>query len=135
MKEPEWLIKAVVLAMQEEQLAEHGGQPGVRDEGLLDSALDRPKNQFCYGTPDIYDLAAAYAYGISKNHPFLDGNKRASFVVSETFLLLNGFTVTATEEAKLTVWLALADGKMAEAELAKWFRNNAHEDDNLEAPL
>jgi death-on-curing protein len=134
-KEPEWLIKAVVLALQEEQLAEHGGQPGIRDEGLLDSALDCPKNQFCHGTPDIYDLAAAYAYGIAKNHPFLDGNKRASLVVSATFLLLNGFAVAATEDAKLAVWLALAEGKIAEAELAKWFRNNAREDDDLEAPL
>ncbi len=135
MKEPEWLIKAVVLALQEEQLAEHGGQPGIQDEALLDSALDRPKNQFFYGIPDIYDLAAAYAYGLIRNHPFLDGNKRASLVVSETFLLLNGFTVAATEDAKLTVWLALADGKIAEAELAKWFRTNAREDDDLEAPL
>jgi death-on-curing protein len=124
-KEPEWVIKAVVLALQEEQLAEHGGHVGVRDEGLLDSALDRPKNQFHYGTPDIYELAAAYAYGLAKDHPFLDGNKRPSLVVSETFLFLNGLVVSAAEDEKLPIWLALAEGKMAEAEVAEWFRNNS----------
>jgi death-on-curing protein len=74
MKEPVWLLKAVVLALQDEQLTEHGGQSGVRDEGLLERALGRPKNQFYYGIPDVCDLAAAYAYGLIKNHPFLDGN-------------------------------------------------------------
>lgn len=125
MKEPTWLIKTVVLALQEEQLAEHGGQLGVRDEGLLDSALDRPKNQCIRGTPDIYDLAAAYAYGIAKNHPFLDGNKRASLVAAEAFLNLNGHDLTAADAEVLAVWLALASGEMTEIELAEWFRSNA----------
>lgn len=125
MKEPAWLLKAVVLALHEEQLAEHGGRAGLRDEGLLDSALGRAKNQFHYGSPDIYDLAAAYAFGIAKNHPFLDGNKRASFVVSETFLNLNGYGLAATDEEALFVWIALAEGKIAETELANWFRSNA----------
>lgn len=124
MREPEWIAKAVALALHDEQLAEHGGQAGLRDEALLDSALDRPKNQFAYGNPDIFDLAAAYAFGIAKNHPFLDGNKRASLVASEGFLLLDGYEVTATEAAKITVWLSLAAGETSEAQMADWFRAN-----------
>jgi death on curing protein len=124
-REPIWLSKAVVLALQEEQLAEHGGRTGVRDEGLLDSALDRPKNRFLYGEADICDCAAAYAYGLAKNHPFVDGNKRTSLVVSETFLNLNGYDLRATDEEVLMAWLALADGTMSEAKLIEWFRKYA----------
>jgi len=125
MSDPKWLIKAAVLAFHDEQLAEHGGQPGARDEGLLDSALDRPKNQFHYGEPDIFDLAAAYAYGLAKNHPFLDGNKRASFVACETFLNLNGIDLTAADQEALTTWISLAEGAITEAELAQWLRDNS----------
>ena len=125
MDDPVWIIRAIVLALHEEQLAEHGGPSGIRDEGLLDSALERPKNQLSYGDPDIYDLAAAYAYGIAKNHPFVDGNKRSSFVVSEAFLNLNGYDLIAADEAALLIWLALADGKITEAELAQWLRKNS----------
>jgi death on curing protein len=123
--EPVWIIKAVALSLHEEQLAEHGGPSGLRDEGLLDSALDRPKNQFSYGNPDIYDLAAAYAYGIAKNHPFLDGNKRTSFVVCETFLNLNDCNLKATDEQALLLWMAVAEGSVTEAELAQWLRTNS----------
>jgi death on curing protein len=123
--EPEWIIKAVVLALLEEQLAEHGGRAGLRDEGLLDSALSRPQHQYAYDNPDSSDLAAAYAYGLAKNHPFLDGNKRASLVTCETFLLINGLEVTATEAAKLTVWLTLADGTLSEKDLAQWIRKHS----------
>ena len=125
MREPIWLSKAIVLALQEEQLAEHGGRTGVRDEGLLDSALDRPKNRFLHGEADICDFAAAYAYGLAKNHAFVDGNKRTSLVVSETFLNLNGYELRATDEDVLMAWLALADGTMSEAELIEWFRKYA----------
>lgn len=125
MDEPVWIIKAVVLALHEEQLAEHGGSPGLRDEGLLDSALNRPKNPLLYGNPDIYDLAAAYAYGIAKNHPFLDGNKRASFVVCEAFLDLNGCDLTAGDEKALLTWIAMAEGTITEPELSQWLRTNS----------
>ncbi|MGH6817632.1 MAG: type II toxin-antitoxin system death-on-curing family toxin [Methylovirgula sp.] len=125
MDEPEWIIKAVVLAAHDEQLAEHGGQEGLRDEGLLESALARPRDRYSYGEADIFELAAAYAFGLAKNHPFLDGNKRVSLVVSVGFLLLNGFKVTAEEAAKLPIWLLLAEGKFDESELAAWFRAHA----------
>jgi len=122
---PEWIAKTTVLAIHDEQLAEHGGQSNIRDEGLLDSALARPQNQFAYGDdPDLCDLAAAYAFGIAKNHPFVDGNKRVSFVVSETFLNLNDLDLTATDEQACGIWLDLADGKIGEKELAQWFRSN-----------
>ena len=125
MDEPKWIIKAVVLAAHDEQLTEHGGHAGLRDDGLLESALARPVNRYSYGEADIFDLAAAYAYGLIKNHPFLDGNKRAWLTVSLGFLLLNGFKVTAEEAARLPVWLSLAEGKLDEAELAQWLRTNS----------
>jgi death on curing protein len=124
-REPEWLIKPLVLALHEEQLAEHGGPPGLRDEGLLDSALDRPRNRFHYDNPDLFDLAAAYAYGIARNHPFIDGNKRTAFVVMETFLALNGFDFPVADETILPIWLDLASGALSEADLAHWIRQNA----------
>lgn len=123
-KPPIWLLKAVVLALQEIQLAEHGGQPGLRDENLLESALARPQNLLVYGSPDIFDLAAAYAYGLARNHPFIDGNKRASFVASFTFLAMNGYSVTANQADRLLTWMAIADGRLTEAEIANWFRAN-----------
>jgi len=122
---PKWLIKAAVVAFHDEQLAQHGGQPGVRDEGLLDSALDRQKNQYHYGKPDIFDLAAEYAYGLARNHPFPDGNKRASFVACETFLNLNGIDLMASDEEALRIWISLGDGGTTEAELAQWLRDNS----------
>ncbi len=117
---PVWIGREVVLAIHDEQLAEHGGQPGVRDRGLLESALARPRNQFAYGEHSIARLAASYAFGISRNHPFLDGNKRTSLVVAELFLELNGFELTATDAQCVTTFLQLAAGELTEEQLAEW---------------
>jgi len=122
MKEPIWILKSVVLAIHAEQLAEHGGKPGVRDKGLLDSALARPQNLYHYEETDLFELAASYAYGLIKNHPFIDGNKRSSFVVSTLFLLLNEYTIVANREEKVTTFLDLANSTLSEKELASWFK-------------
>ncbi len=114
-----------MLAVQDEQIAEHGGSIGLRDEGLLDSALDRPKNQFAYSKPDLFDLAAAYAFGIAKNHPFIDGNKRVSYVIAELFLSLNDQEIGAADAEIVSTWLALAAGEMSEADIAEWLRTHA----------
>jgi death on curing protein len=119
-----WLPKGTILAMHARQLAEHGGGTGLRDEGLLESAIQRAQNKFNYENPDISDLAAAYAYGIAKNHPFIDGNKRTALVASRAFLYYNGFQITASNQSKLETFLALASGTLNEEELASWFRNN-----------
>jgi death-on-curing protein len=119
---PRWISRAVVLALHDEQLAEHGGAPGLRDAGLLESALDRPRNLFAYGEPDLTALAAAYGFGLIRNHPFADGNKRVAFVVTETFLTLAGQEINADDAECLTVWLALAAGEISEEELADWLR-------------
>lgn len=112
----------MALAAHAEQLAEHGGAEGVRDAGGLESALSRPVNLASYGEPDAAKLAAAYAYGIARNHPFVDGKKRTAAVVSETFLALNGCTLTATDAEVVVAFVALAAGTLAEDELADWFR-------------
>ena len=120
--EPVWLDANVALAIHERQLAEHGGGVGVRDEGLLESALGRPINRWAYGEDDLCALAAAYAFGVARNHPFIDGNKRTAWVLARLFLRLNGAVlIFAPEEAIRTV-LALAAGELSEAELADWFR-------------
>ena len=117
-----WISEATVLAIHEEQLAEHGGMTGVRDMGLVLSALARPKNLAAYGAPDLADLAAAYAYGLSRNHGFMDGNKRTAFVVALVFLLDHGYSLIAGDQESVTAMLAIADDAMSEAELAVWFR-------------
>jgi death-on-curing protein len=117
-----WVTLDVARAAHLEQLAEHGGGEGVRDERLLDSAMARPQNLAAYGEPDAAALAAAYAYGIARNHPFVDGNKRTAVVVSETFLILNGFVLGATDAELVVAFLALAAGELSEDELADWFR-------------
>jgi death-on-curing protein len=119
-----WVAAPVVSAIHDEQLAEHGGPSGVRDAGLLESALARPRNAASYGDPDAAELAAAYAYGIARNHPFVDGNKRAALVVSELFLNLNGYELTADDAACVMTFQALADGSLSETELAAWLRAN-----------
>ncbi|ACL62482.1 type II toxin-antitoxin system death-on-curing family toxin [Methylobacterium nodulans] len=121
---PIWIIKEVVLAVHDEQLAEHGGSSGVRDEGALDSALARPQNKEAYGCTDIMELAAAYAFGVARNHPFIDGNKRTSFVVTLLFLHMNGFVLTAPQSDRVTTWLSIAAGEMDEAAIAAWLRAN-----------
>ena len=119
-----WIGKALVMAIHERQLAEHGGQGGVRDEGLLESALARPQQLHAYGdpAPDLSDLAAALAYGLARNHPFLDGNKRTAAVACETFLELNGATLEASDPELYPVYIALAEGKLAERDFAAWLR-------------
>ena len=119
--EPRWVAASVVLAIHDEQVAEHGGGAGVRDKGLLESALSRPKNLFAYEAAGMAQLAAAYAYGICKNHPFVDGNKRTSLVVAELFLALNGRVLDATDVECVLVWQKLAAGEMDESSLAEWF--------------
>ena len=120
MTQPVWIDLEVVLAIHDEQLAEHGGQPRVRDRGLLESTTARPRNQFAYGEHSIARLAASYAFGISRNHPFLDGNKRSSLVVAELFLELNGFKLAATDAQCVTTFLQLAAGDLGEEQLAEW---------------
>jgi death on curing protein len=117
-----WVTLDVALAAHAEQIVEHGGGEGVRDERLLDSALARPRNLVPYGIPDAASLASAYAYGIARKHPFVDGNKRIAAVVSETFLVLNGVKLTATDAELVVAFLALAAGELEEAELTDWFR-------------
>jgi death-on-curing protein len=107
------------------QLAEHGGAPGVRDPGALESALARPQNLVAYGAPDYAELAAAYAFGIAKNHPFVDGNKRTAFVALEFFLELNGYVLGADDVQCVVTILSIADGTLSEAELADWLRANS----------
>ena len=126
MTEPEWLSKDLMLAVHDEQLAEHGGGIGVRDAGLLESALERPRNRFAYDPAvDLPTLAAAYAFGLARNHPFVDGNKRTAFVAAEVFLELNGMTVTASDEACVLTMVRLAAGEMEEPAYAEWLRANA----------
>jgi death-on-curing protein len=125
-KELIWISDGVVLAIHRRQLAEHGGLEGIRDEGLLQSALYRAQNLLAYAEspPDMASLAAAYAYGIVKNHPFVDGNKRTAYVVMRTFLKLNGYDIQASSEEKYHIWIALAAGKLSEEELASWIRGH-----------
>ena len=118
-----WVADSVVLAIHEAQLAEHGGIVGIRDEGLLSSALARPLNLHAYGeTPDAASLAAAYAFGIARNHPFLDGNKRTAFVVMELFLNLNGWNLNAGDEECILTMMAFAAGDLGEEALVAWVR-------------
>ena len=124
MSEPDWIDLEVVLVIHDEQLAEHGGQPAVRDRGLLESALARPRNQFAYGEVSLTRLAASYAFGISRNHPFLDGNKRTSLVVAELFLQLNGLDLSATDAECVTTFLQLAAGDLTEDQLTDWIAAN-----------
>ncbi|WP_426256155.1 type II toxin-antitoxin system death-on-curing family toxin [Sphingomonas sp. DC2300-3] len=119
-----WIDIEVALVAHEEQLAEHGGAAGIRDQSMLESALARPHNLIAYGEPDVADLTASYAFGIARNHPFVDGNKRTALVVSETFLMLNGYTLTATDAEVVVAFLALAAGELSVDELADWFRGH-----------
>jgi death-on-curing protein len=122
-----WITVEVALAAHAEQIAEHGGGEGVRDQRLVESAMARPQNLAGYGDPDAAALAAAYAYGIARNHPFVDGNKRTAAVVSETFLILNGCELNATDAEIVVAFLALAAGELSEEELADWFRERVEQ--------
>ena len=120
--EPEWLSLDIAFAVHDRQLAEHGGPTGVRDQGMLESALARPLNQWTYGEDDLCALAAAYAYGIARNHPFADGNKRTAWVFARLFLRLNGQTLAFAPRDAIDIVLALAASELSEDELADWFR-------------
>jgi death-on-curing protein len=117
-----WIERRVVLAVHNAQLVDHGGAAGIRDAGLLDSALARPLHRATYGAPDAAELAASYAFGIVRNHPFVDGNKRTAFVVLELFLALNGFGLEADDAACVLMMLVLSAGELDEPTLAAWIR-------------
>ena len=118
-----WLSVDMIHAAHEEQLVEHGGPGGVRDEGLLASAMARPQHRALYESPDAATLAASYAFGIARNHPFVDGNKRTAFVALDVFLDLNGLELDATDEDCVLATLRLAAGQLDEAALAEWIRD------------
>jgi death on curing protein len=124
MKEPVWVLREVVLTLHDVLLAEFGGPSGIRDEALLDSALARPQQMFHYENPDLFTLATAYIYGILKNHPFVDGNKRTAFMTAFVFLARNGKTLNAPEAETTRAILDLTAGKMTEAEFTLWLKNN-----------
>jgi death on curing protein len=120
----QWVSEATILAIHDEQLAEHGGRPGIRDRGLLQAALARPKHKAAYGKPDVAQLGAAYAFAIVKGHPFVDGKKRTAFVALELFLLINGYGLVASETEILAAMLGLAIGEISEMRLARWVRTH-----------
>lgn len=119
-----WIAAAVLHAIHDEQLAEHGGLAGLRDANALESAIARPRQLVHYGSPDVADLAAAYGYGIARNHPFLDGNKRTAFVAVELFLMLNGHELSAEDADCILTMLSLAAGELEEAAFSHWIRQN-----------
>jgi len=122
--EPQWIAAAVALAVHDRQLAEHGGPSGLRDAAMLDSALSRPVNKWSYGERDLCALAASYAFGISRNHPFADGNKRTAWVLARVFLALNGVRLAFEPQDAVRIVVALAAGELSEDELADWFRGH-----------
>ncbi len=122
---PKWLRREAVMILHDESLAEHGGASGVRDAGLLESALARPENLFAYGEPDIFDLAGVYAAGIVKNHPFVDGNKRTGFLAAAVFLEINGFSLHAGEVEATLKTIGLAASEISDEESAVWLRENS----------
>jgi len=122
-----WVDAAVASALHAHQLAEHGGGHGTRDAGALESALARPINLAAYGEPDAAALAAAYAFGIARNHPFVDGNKRTAAVVTELFLIRNGYALQADDAEVVVAFLTLAAGELTENEMADWFRRHITE--------
>jgi death-on-curing protein len=122
MKDPVWVLHEVVIAVHQCLLAEHGGTPGIRDEALLDSALNRPRQRFEYSDePSIFDLAASYCYGLANNHPFVDGNKRIALTIAALFLELNGYSLIAPEPNAVVIIEELASGNLSEDDLSTWF--------------
>jgi death-on-curing protein len=120
-----WVDKGALILLHDESLAEHGGRAGIRDNGLLESALGRAKNLAAYGAPDVADLAASYAVGLAKNHAFVDGNKRAAFLAMGLFLYLNGYRLVATQADATLTMLSVAAGTVDEAALGDWIRRNS----------
>lgn len=117
-----WLARDLLLAVHDEQIAEHGGAPGIRDPGLLESALARPRNHAGYAEPDIAELGALYALAIARNHPFIDGNKRTAFVALETFLLLNGLELIASDAETTVMMLDMAGRRITDASFVEWVK-------------
>lgn len=124
MSEPFWLTRRMIVAIHDEQLAIHGGATGLRDEGMQESALDRTKNEWLYENADLAELAAAYAFGIARNRPFVDGNKRTSLLALYTFLGVNGIDFVAPEAEAAAIILSLAAGEVSEQGLTRWIRDN-----------
>ena len=124
MSEPFWLTRQMIVAIHDEQLTIHGGASGLRDEGMLESALDRAKNKWAYEDAELPELAAAYAFAIARNHPFVDGNKRTSLLALYTFLGLNGFDFVVPEAEAAAIILALAAGEVSEESLTRWIKDN-----------
>jgi death-on-curing protein len=124
MSEPDWLAVDMIVAIHDEQLAIHGGLAGMRDAALLESALDRPRNKWVYESAELPELAAAYGYGIAKNRPFLDGNKRTSLLAIYTFLGINGVDFIVPEADAAAMIFALAAGEVSEESLARWIKDN-----------
>ena len=125
MREPVWLFREVVLAAHEQSLAQFGGASGLRDAGLLDSALDKPRNLLAYGKPNLFDLAASYCHGIVRNHPFVDGNMRAGFIAAVAFLELNGYDFAGGEAEAALKTLGLAAGELGAEAFASWLKANS----------
>ena len=125
MNEPLWISEEVVHAIHQDQIHQHGGSLGIRDENLLSASLARPKHFLAYGKPKIFDLAAAYAYGLAKNHPFIDGNKRTAFAVMATFLLVNGYLLEVPEKEVVQIMERLATDQETQESLAQWLRENS----------
>ena len=124
--EPKWLNKKIAEAIHLDQIKQHGGSLGIRDEGLLESALDRPKNTWYYNPKStMFELASSLGIGIAKNHPFIDGNKRTSFLLMYVFLAMNGFKIETSENDVVQVMLKVADGSIKESALAKWLEKNS----------
>lgn len=133
MNEPRWLLQSVIEIIHDMQIAEHGGVEGVRDKGLLNSALLRPKNLFEYEQTGLFGLAAAYASSLVRNHPFVDGNKRTAFLAAYTFLSINGVDFQATEADATAMVIALAAGDVEEAKFAKWLECNSTKRSEIES--
>lgn len=126
MNEPIWVLPEIVVSVHQMLLAEHGGLPGIRDHALLDSALNRPRQLFSYNkNVTLFDLASAYCYGLTKNHPFIDGNKRVSLTISALFLELNGYSLNAPEPEAVLIIGQLASGELEESALSNWFRDSS----------
>lgn len=126
MREPRWLAPRIVVLLHSESLAEHGGDTGIRDKGLLESALVRPINKWNYNPEvDLAELAAAYGFGLAQNHPFVDGNKRIAFIATDSFLRLNGYKLTSDRVDEIETMFRLAAGEISEEEFAEWVRENS----------
>ncbi|CAD5979171.1 Toxin Doc [Planktothrix rubescens] len=125
MNEPLWISEAIVRVIHQDQIQQHGGSLGLRDENLLSASLARPRHLFAYGQPDLFDLAAAYGYGLAKNHPFIDGNKRTAFMVMYVFLGLNQYLIEVPEIEVVQIMEGLATDQETQETLAQWLRKNS----------